>query len=184
MVMQSWPARPVRQGLLGAVLAGAMAGLAACGGVVAGSGGGQQTPSAATSTGQTVALCANAAHLDRLVVSLSGVLPSARFHQVLPGGVTIRDAAKVQAVASALCGLPVMPSGTVQCPADLGGSSRFVFSAARQSFPPVTAKPTGCRLVSGLGPARLASAAFWVLLRKELGTSHPVSGTSSGPVAP
>ena len=183
MMMHKHPTRLVTCGVLGVVMAGAVAGLAACGGVVAGSAGSQQTPAATGSPGQQAALCANAGHLDRMVVSLSGVLSSTHVHQVLPGGVTIRDPAKVQAVASALCALPAMPHGVVSCPADFGGSSRFAFSAAGQGFPPVVARSTGRRSVSGLGPTRLAPAAFWTLLHKELGTGQRVNG-SGGPVAP
>ena len=170
MVMQGRLSRLVTRGLPGVILAGALAALAACGAVVAGPGGSQQTPAAAASSGQEAALCASTAHLDRMVVSLSGAAPPGQFHAVLPGGVTIRDAAKVRAVAAALCGLPAMPSGPVHCPADLGGGYRLTFAAAGQSFPPVMVRATGCRSVSGLGPARRATAAFWALLREELGT--------------
>jgi hypothetical protein len=176
--------------VLGVVVAGALAGLAACGGVVAGSGqtsaaagsGGQQRPAAAGAAGRQTALCANAANLDRLVVSLSGA--PGHFHGVLPGGLTVGDPVRVRAVASALCGLPAMPHAPLPCPADFGGSYRFSFAAAGQSFPPVIAKATGCQSVSGLGPARMASAAFWALLHKELSGSPHTGGPSGGPVAP
>jgi hypothetical protein len=184
------PAGPVTRCVLAVVVAGALAALAACGGMVAGSGqtpaaagsGGQQTPAAAGTAGQHAALCADAAQLDRLVVSLSGA--AGHFHEVLPRGLTVTDPLRVRAVASALCGLPAMPHGPLQCPADFGGSYRFSFAAAGQSFPPVIAKATGCQSVSGLGPARMASAAFWALLQKELGGSPHMGGPSGGPVAP
>jgi hypothetical protein len=171
MAMQPEPGRLVTRGWLGVILAGAVAALAACGGVVAAPGGSQQTPSTAGSGGQETALCASAAHLDRMVVSLPGVLPSTHFHAVLPRGVTVRDPAKVRAVAAALCSLPAMPSGPMHCPADLGGGYRLAFSAVGQSFPPVMARATGCRPVSGLGPVRRATEAFWALLHEELGGS-------------
>jgi hypothetical protein len=179
LLARSRPAGAVMRCALGVVVAGALAGLAACGGVVAGSG---QTPAAAGGAGQQAALCADAAHLDRLVVSLSGA--PGHFHEVLPGGLTVSEPVRVRAVASALCGLPAMPHGPLPCPADFGGSYRFSFAAAGQSFPPVIAKATGCQSVSGLGPARMASAAFWALLHKELGGSPQMGGPSGGPVAP
>jgi hypothetical protein len=195
MVTQSLSAHGRPAGLavrcaLGVVVAGALAGLAACGGVTAGSSrtpaaagsGGQQTSAAGGGAGQQAALCADAAHLDRLVVSLSG--PPGHLHAVLPAGLRVSDPVRVRAVASALCGLPAMPHSPLPCPADFGGSYRFSFAAPGQSFPPVTAKATGCQSVSGLGPARMASAAFWALLHKELGGSPHAGGPSGGPVAP
>lgn len=190
MLARTGPAGPVMRCVLGVVVAVALAGLTACGGTVAGSGqtpaaagsGGQQRPSTARSTGQLAALCVAAAHLDRLVVSLSG--PPGHFHDVLPGGMTVSDPVRVRAVASALCGLPAMPHGHLPCPADFGGSYRFSFAAAGQGFPPVIAKATGCQSVSGLGAARMASAAFWVLLHKELDGSPHMGGPSGGPMAP
>jgi hypothetical protein len=157
------------RGLPGVVLAGALAALPACGAVVAGPGASQQTPSAAASGGQEAALCASTAHLGRMAVSLPGAAASRHAPAMLPRGVTIRDTAKVRAVAVALCGLPAMPSGPVPCPVDLGGSYRLTFSAPGRNFPPVMVRATGCRSVSGLGQARRATTAFWALLQKELG---------------
>jgi hypothetical protein len=121
-------------------------------------------------------VCANVSHLDTLVVSLTGVLERSRMPAVLPAGFTLRDPARVQAVAAALCALPAMPGGPVNCPADFGGAYRLVFAAAGQAYPPVLIKATGCRTVSGLGPARATSGAFWVLLARELGTHHQPPG--------
>jgi hypothetical protein len=188
------PAGPAVRCVLGVVVAGSLAGLAACGGVTAGSSrtpaaagsGGQQTSAASQpGAGQQAALCADAAHLHHLVVSVSGPPgPPGHFHAVLPGGLRVSDPVRVRAVASALCGLPAMPHSPLPCPADFGGSYRFSFAAAGRSFPAVTAKATGCQSVSGLGPARMASAAFWALLHKELGGSPHTGGPSGGSVAP
>ncbi len=184
MVTLSRPGKPVVRGLPGVLLAGALLALAACGGVVAGPGGGQQTPAVSSSV-QAATVCASTTRLDRLVVSLSaGVESPGHPGAVLPGGITIRDPAKVRAVAAALCSLPAMPKAPMPCPADLGGSYRLTFSAAGQGFPVITARSTGCRSVSGLGPARRATAAFWALLHKELGTTGVRARPTTVPAVP
>ncbi len=183
MVMQSRPGGAITRGLLGVIVAGLVAGLAACGGVVAGSGASHPT-AAGGSARPKAALCANTAHLDRLVVSLAGALPQSHFQMALPRGITVRDPAKVRAVASALCGLPPMPHGAIACPADFGGGYRFAFWAGGRQFPPVAVRVTGCRSVSGLGPARQATRAFWNVLRTELGPSRGGAVPTSVPMAP
>jgi hypothetical protein len=184
----------MRRGLLATMVAGVLTGVAACGAVTAGSAG-QPSPAAsstppapaASSTAPAPAasgsvpvtaapVCANVRHLDTLVVSLTGVLERSRMPAVLPAGFTLRGPARVQAVAAALCALPAMPGGPVNCPADFGGTYRLVFAAAGQAYPPVLVKVSGCRTVSGLGPVRATSGAFWVLLARELGTHHQPPG--------
>jgi hypothetical protein len=185
--------------LMALMVASAVAGVAACGPVTSGpsgpaatgAGGATATPAAAgespapAASGSVPAsaapLCANISHLDTLVVSLSvpgrGHLPAA-----LPAGITyIHDPARVQAVAAALCALPAMTPGFGTCPVGLGGSYRLVFAAGRQDYPPVVIRTSGCRTVSGLGPARATSAALWNVLARELGTRHPMGGTPAVP---
>ncbi len=166
------------RGLLAAVTVGIMTGAAACGGVVAGSNGHPAAASGSAAPG-AVPLCANTANPDRLVVSLSSGIPTSHVHEVLPAGLTISDPGRVRAVAAALCGLPAMPHTQVQCPADFGSGYRLAFSAAGRPFPLVVVKTTGCRSVSGLGPARTTSGSFWSLLRREIGTSRGAGGSPS-----
>lgn len=166
MVIHSRPG-----GLL--VVAALVAGLAACGGVAA----------PGTGARPAAALCAGTAHLDGLVVSLIAPLPQSHFRLALPRGISVRDPARVRAVASALCGLPRMPHGPMACPSGSGGGYRFAFSAGSRAFPLVTAKASGCRSVSGLGPELRATPQFWRLLHAELGASQGATRSSSVPVA-
>jgi hypothetical protein len=173
----------LRWALLAMLVAGALAGVAACGPVTAGPSGPPSTGTrGATSTPATAAsstvpasaapLCQNVSHLDTLVVSLAGGLARSDLPVALPAGITFRDPARVRAVAAALCALPAAGPVPAGCPADFGGIYRLVFTAGQQAYPPVVIKATGCRTVSGLGPVRTTSAAFWALLAKELGTRH------------
>jgi hypothetical protein len=81
-----------------------------------------------------------------------------------------------------------MPSGVVNCPADFGGAFRLVFAAGRRSFSPVRVQGSGCRIVTGVGPARSwsRSAQFKQLLGKMAdGTGRLIPGShpSSIPTA-
>jgi len=92
---------------------------------------------------------------------------------VLPRGITIGEPGPVRGLAAALCRLPAMPRGPVNCPAQFRGSLRLAFAVGRRPFPPVTVQVSGCRAVTGLGPARTASsAAFWRTLGKDLGLPY------------
>ena len=131
--------------------------LAACGSTAAGGAGqpasantGQSTgPAAAASTSAGVPLCAAAQKVDRVVASL----PAGHLRAVLPRGITITDAPRVRALAAALCALPPAPPG-LRCPANLGGVFSLVFAAGGQAFHPVRIQMSGCRFVTGMGPAR------------------------------
>ena len=160
--------------LLATVMAGVVTALAACGSVAAGPAG-QPGPAPPASSAVAVSLCADRAHLVRMVVSLGAGFMPGPVQAAQPVGVTVSDPARVRAVAAALCGLPVMPSAHLACPAIRGGAYRLTFFAAGRMFPPVMVETAGCRrLVSGLGPARQASGSFLGLLRRELGPGHGV----------
>jgi len=104
---------------------------------------------------------------------------------VLPRGITIGEPGPVRELASALCGLPAMPRGQVNCPAQFRGSLRLAFAAGRRSFPPVTVQVSGCRVVTGLGPSRTASsAAFLRILGKDLSRPSPQSTSQPGGINP
>ncbi len=73
----------------------------------------------------------------------------------------------------------------MNCPAQFRGSLRLAFAAGRRPFPPVTVQVSGCRVVTGLGPARTArSAAFWRTLRKDVGFELPPGASQSGGINP
>ena len=171
------------------IAAGAVTGLAACGSAAAGgaghhaaASGGRSAPPAAAGASAGVPLCAAARTVDRVVASPS----ASRFRELLPRGITIRDAPSVRALAAALCELPPMPQG-LSCPA-AAGSVRLVFAAGQRGFQPVHIQLSGCRSVTGVGPARswARSPRFGRLLSRTVGgTGRLIPGThpSSVPTA-
>jgi hypothetical protein len=189
----------VRRARLAVMAAAALAGVAACGPVTAGPSGspaaGASGTAAAPATASTAPapaasgsvpvsaapLCTDISHLDTLVVSLAGAPQRGHLPVALPAGITFRDPVRVQAVVAALCALPAVAPGAVSCPADFGGSYRLVFAAGQRAYAPALVRMAGCRTVSGLGPVRATTAAFWILLARELGTRHPMGGTPAAP---
>jgi hypothetical protein len=147
---------------------------------------GQATATNITATGTTAAgttVCDDVAHVDRLAIGRHSVNP-VRF--IFPAEITIADARQAQAVARALCTLPAMPSGAINCPADLGISYRLRFGGGRGRLPPVTVQATGCQEVHGLGRVRSTarSPAFWGVLGKAAGVRPASHQTFIGTIAP
>jgi hypothetical protein len=189
MAMRTRLAGALSRGLLATAIVGVTAVVAACGSVRAGPGShpgtaagsrsasaGSASPSAGSAAAAAVPLCTDAAHLDRMVVSLgSGFMPG-HVREAQPVGVTIADPARVRAVAAALCRLPVKAPTHMLCPDIHAGVYRLTFFAAGRMFPPITVVAAGCRRpVYGLGPARVASGSFLGLLRSELGPGHGIA---------
>jgi hypothetical protein len=166
---RSGPPDAAVRGVLAVIAVSAVIVLAACGSTAAG-GTGHPASAAGHSTGPaTIAgapLCAAAQKVDRVVASL----PAGHLRETLPRGITITDAPQVRALAAALCALPPMPAG-LQCPADFGGMFRLVFAAGARSFRPVRIQTSGCRAVTGIGPARSWSRSpqFSQLLTRTVG---------------
>jgi hypothetical protein len=78
-----------------------------------------------------------------------------------------------------------MPRGPVNCPPPFSGSLRLAFAAGGHPFPPVTVQVSGCRVVTGLGPAQAASsAAFWRTLGTDLSLAYPQSNSHVGGINP
>jgi hypothetical protein len=176
---------------LALIAVGILLGLAACGSAAPGSAGNPvsagtshpPTSAAAVSASAGVPLCAAAQSVDRVVAGPA----SSHFREILPHGITISDAPRVRALAAALCALPPMPSG-LHCPAATGGTVRLVFAASGQDFQPVAIQESGCRTVSGVGPARSWSRSpqFGQLLTRTVGgRGRMIPGThpSSVPTA-
>ncbi len=140
------PLGTAARGALALIAAGALIGLTACGGTVAG---GAAPPAP-----------------DRVVAIPGG----SHVRALLPGGITIRDTARVRVLAAALCALPPMQPG-LHCEAATGGAFRLTFAAGNQGFRPVGVQLTGCRSVTGLGPARSWSQSpqFGPLLTRTVG---------------
>jgi hypothetical protein len=143
-------AGPGQLALLAAAAGLACAALAGCAGAVAG-------------TGKTPALCAQAGSVTRLVIHRVNGLPRNHERFSFPARITVTSPGRAQSVARALCALPVMPSGTYNCPADFAISYRLTFAARARQFAPVTAEISGCQEVSGLGATRWTarSPGFW-----------------------
>jgi hypothetical protein len=154
---RSGPLGAAARWVLAVIAVSAVIVLAACGSTAAGgaghpasAGAGHSTsPAGAAGASAGVPLCAAAPTVDRVVASL----PAGHLRETLPRGITITDAPQVRALAAALCALPPMPAG-LQCPADFGGMFRLVFAAGGRSFRPIRIQTSGCRAVTGIGPAR------------------------------
>ena len=128
-----------------------------------------------------VALCGHIPQLTSVVVSRTTTLHVLEPALDLPPRITIGEPGPMRTLAAALCALPKMPRGPVNCPAPFTGSLRLAFAARGHPFPPVTVQVTGCRVVTGLGPARAASsAAFWRTLGKDLSLPHAQSTSHVG----
>jgi hypothetical protein len=149
--------------MLAVIPVGALIWLAACGsapaggaGPLASAGAGHTREPAAVAPGSAdVPLCTAARSVDRVVVSRVPAPSASSPDEPRLGGITIRDPPRVRALAAGLCALPLMRHGPLlSCPADFGGAYRLVFTAGRQGFPPVAVQGSGCRIVTGVGPAR------------------------------
>ena len=174
------------RGVLGLIAVTALMGTAACGSVSAGSAGQTASAGASSSSPPTTAagtpaaqsLCAAGQGADRVV--LTRTVPRRQ--------VTLSGATQVQAMLTALCALPAMPSGQhcLVVPADV---VQLVFAAGEQSFPTVTVLVGGCRGITGLGTARswVPSSTFGRLLSEAVGGSGklaPGTHPSSVPTGP
>jgi hypothetical protein len=196
------PEGAARRAALGGLAAGLMIGLAACGTTVAGTGtaasGGPTTPAPSggaavkvqpSASGvnpggvmigpgpaKDVALCRAIPQLTRMTFTLSTKPPNLHVRAVLPAGFPIKDRATVRELATLMCALPAVPPGRMMCPNDMGASYRMFFVAGTRSFPVVTVEMSGCRVVTGLGPARSwsASTALEVALTQHFGIHFPL----------
>jgi hypothetical protein len=127
------------------------------------------------------AACAYATHIDRLTIDRLNLLHQ-NFHFAAPAQITVTEARQAQTVVRALCALPPVGHGTFSCPADWGIRCQLRFAARHHWFRPVTVAATGCRTVTGLGPARLISGVFgfWRVLGKAAGLGHASLATFAG----
>jgi hypothetical protein len=174
---------PASTALGGAALGGAVLALAACGSAGPPSTGHPATPGASRATASAAAarasarvpLCAETSHPNRLEVRLLASQP----REILPRALTSTDAARVGALARALCALPPLPPGR-SCPAAPRGALLLVFATSGRGFSTVRIQDAGCPHVSGLGPARewSWSSRPGQLLRQTVGgTGRLVPGT-------
>jgi hypothetical protein len=190
-----------RPALAGRVLAGSLAfgalALAGCGSVVAADAGNAGSGSTAAPSAGTVppgqVLCARPAAASRVTVARTGfprpIGPvrqagaSSGQAQAAPSGKpgalrrpefvvkVVTSAARVHALAQAVCALPALPRGPINCPALIIGSYQLTFTVAGRKLPVVSAQLSGCEVVTGAVFVRSASTrpAFWKLLAKIAG---------------
>lgn len=168
--------------ILGPVMLAACGSVAAPGSAAAGHGsapagdaGGASAPGQALPA--RLVLCSDPAAADRVVISRSPTVHTIQPEQILaPGQATVSDAARVRALAKALCALPRMPRGPIGCPALFAGTYTLRFTVVRRVLPVVMIQETGCQTVTGLGPVRTVSRspAFWTVLAAAVGPSSPV----------
>lgn len=173
---------PATCGLLGALAAGPALALAACGAVVAGgghpatTGASRGAPSAAAARASAgVPLCVAARRMDQLEIRLTATQP----REILPRALTTTDAARVRALATALCALPPLPHGQ-HCPTTPRGALLLVFAAPGHGFTQVRIQDAGCPTVTGIGPARQwswSSPPGQLLSRTVGGTGRLIPGT-------
>ncbi len=170
--IQRCGARVVEMALLAAMLA-------ACGGLTSPSGQMSRQPGAGS------ALCRSVAILDRLVVHRIINFPQNHMRFSFPAEMIVHRASTVQAVARALCALPVIPKGPISCPAGFGVDYHFAFFAGERAFPAVDVDPSSCQSVRGIGSVRwvMRSPEFWPALGRalELSSSTYATFRGSGP---
>jgi hypothetical protein len=193
------PEGAARRAALGGIAAGLMIGLAACGTTVAGAGtaaSGTAPAGGAAATAQpsvsgvnpggvmvgagsakATALCRAVPALTRMTFLRSTRPPGLHVREVLPAGFTIKDPATVRQLATLLCALPAVPPGQMACPNDMGASYRLFFAAGHRGFGEITVELSGCRMVTGLGPARSwsTSTALQQALSQHFGIHFPLA---------
>ena len=137
---------------------------------------------ASTATPKTPAgqipLCASISRITRLtVIRTRSMNRIQELHFPFPPRVIITNVAAARSVAGAVCALPRMPKGIVNCPMEplLGTSYQLTFTAAGRALPFVTAEATGCEQVTGAGPVRQAASAagFWQALGRAMDLVAP-----------
>lgn len=124
-------------------------------------------------TPSSLRLCRAPGTLTELSVTRTNPSPQNQISFVFPSFVTSTDAPAIAAVARAACGLPDFPSGDYSCPADDGITYSVVFRSGTTEVGTVTADPTGCPTLTGLGPTRWANPSFWDQLAVALGLPAP-----------
>jgi hypothetical protein len=164
------------------------AGSGASGGLNAGGANASASGKAGAASPQTsgsTLLCRQIPSLDRVVITHMNGLKTSQMREVMPLGVMVLRPAVVRALASALCALPPMPP-MLHCPASFGAAYRLFFASGGRAYPLINVETTGCRAVTGLGPARwwTRSPGFWPALRQALDSGHallPARQASSVP---
>lgn len=137
---------------------------------------------AAPQAARHTALCASATSVTRLVVRRVDAFPQNHVHFSFPASVVVDRRTAVRKVARAVCALPVMPTGAMHCPMDLGITYHLGFSRPHRRFREVVLDATGCQTVQGLTRARwiARSPRFWRDLGLAMRLKHPSWSTFRG----
>jgi hypothetical protein len=145
--------------------------------------GATRAPGAGGGGGGSPVLCRDAATVTSLIVVRNYGIRVPDLQATLPTLVAVTSPPRVRAVARALCGLPPMPRGVLECPALLVGTGYTLhFAVGGQPLPMVTIEATGCEAVTGVGPVRRAlSPGFWRVLAEATGTSPLALRGGPGP---
>jgi hypothetical protein len=159
--------------------------LAGCGSVPASSTGAasaaspKATPSPSVSPGAAAtqaALCRRTATVTGLEITHNHVMRVPQLQIAFSEQAVVVTAASARTVARAICGLPSLPHGILNCPNLTVGTTYLLrFTADGQRLPAVSIEATGCEIVSGVGPARWAakSPGFWRTLATAANLSPP-----------
>jgi hypothetical protein len=127
----------------------------------------------------TLDLCAVRSSIQEAVVARTNAFPGNGLRFTFPAHVSITSRLRARTLASAVCGLPPLPTPAPKCPADLGVTYlvRFLGPNLRVSI-----RPYGCEVVSGAGPDRWAapSPGFWRTLGRQMGMPTATLKTFQG----
>jgi len=100
-----------------------------------------------------------------------------------PNQVTVSSPDSARSVARAVCALPSMPHGVINCPALFPWTTyQLRFTVDGRPLPAVTIEATGCEAVTGAGPVRRAdtSPGFWRVLAMAGDVTPPGRSAFSG----
>lgn len=104
-----------------------------------------------------------------------------------PARIVVTKEARIRALDAALCGLPIMPRGTIACPSDNGVIYSLRFAGGSDtSSSVVVVDPGGCRTVTGVGPVRWAinRPSFWLAFGMAIGVRGASNATFYGTIGP
>ncbi len=121
----------------------------------------------------TSRLCAAPGRLIELSITRLAAFPQNQVSFTSPSFAVSTDATAVVDVARAACAQSDFPAGAVNCPLDEGVTYSLVFRSGTVVVGTVTADPTGCSTLMGLGPTRAAEPPFWDELAVALGLPAP-----------
>jgi hypothetical protein len=110
---------------------------------------------------------AQAAASSELVVTRTESRFDGRRVFSFPARVTVAKPGRIHDLAAALCRLPTFRSG--HCPIDFFLRYHLEFRGGGPVPQRVVADPAGCETVTGFGPVRSATPAFWRALGNAIG---------------